>query len=131
MYLMLLGSGRMGTGLFRRIGFTGSWPAFEANGYRGSACTCNSDTIGVDFCMPPVSQGEGQRKAQNAGSIGATIPCPRTPFSTQSFSFWNQPVAATSENCLRQLEIRSACPEEFGSKIATLNRAFYLNSALP
>jgi len=121
----------MCTGLDRKIGFTGRSRALEANSNRGSAGTCNSDTIGVDFCMPSASQGEGQRKAQNAGSIGATIPCLRTPYSTQSFSFWNQPVAAISEDCLRQLEMRSACPEEFGSKMTTWSRAYHLNSALP
>src|SRR5579863_178907 len=119
MHFELPRSGRMRTRWVRKIGFADGSLAFEAKSYRGSASTSNSDSIEADVCAPLVPDGEGQRERQNAGSTGATIPCLRTPYSTQSFSFWNQPVAAISEDSLRQLKMRRACPEELGREMTT------------
>lgn len=133
MHWILPGSDWMRTGRALKIGLTGEWHVLVAKSNRGSAHPCNSDSIEVDFCKPSVPRVEGLPRTYSAGPIGATIPCLRTPYSTQSFSFWNQPVAAVSEDCLRQLKMRSAFPEGPGSKMTAWSHlsASHLNSVLP
>jgi hypothetical protein len=133
MHLGLPERDSMRTVFAREIGLMSGWRGLEATSNRASFHTPTSDSIGIHFRIPSVPQGEGQRKTQNAGSTGASIPCLRTPYSKQSFYFWNQPVDALSEDCLRQLEMRSACPEEIGGEMATRSDqpAARLNSVLP
>jgi len=123
----------MGSGRVRKIGSMDGSRTFEAKRNQASALDSISDSIVGDFRAPFVPNGRGQRQTQHAGLIGAFIPCLRAPYSTQSFSFWNQPVAAISEDRLRQLKMRSACPEEVGGEMAISSRfpASLLNSVLP
>jgi hypothetical protein len=120
-------------GRVRKIGSTSGFRTLEAKINQGSACASLSDSIERDFRAPFVPNRGGQRQTQQAGLSGATIPCLRTPSSTQSFSFWNQPVAAVSEDCLRQLKMRSAYSEEVGAELATSSQfsASLLDSVLP
>jgi len=123
----------MRTVFAREIGLMSGRPGLEATSDRASFHRPTSDSMGLHFRIPSVPHGEGQRKTQNAGPTGASIPCLRTPYSKQSFYFWNQPVDAISEDCLRQLKLRSACPEEIGGEMATRSDqpAARLNSVLP
>ena len=133
MHLVLPESDSMRTVFAREIGLMSGWRGLEATSDRASFHRPTSDSIGLHFRIPSVPHGEGQRKTQNAGPIGASIPCLRTPYSKQSFYFRNQPVDALSEDCLRQLKLRSACPEEIGGEMATRSDqpAARLNSVLP
>jgi hypothetical protein len=122
----------MRSGRALKIGFMGGWRTLDAKSVQGSARVSNSDSIGEDIRVPSVPIGEGQRETQNAGLKGASIPCLRTLYSKQYFSFWNQPVPAISEDRLRQFKLSSACPEEVGGEMATSSHfsASLLDSAV-
>jgi hypothetical protein len=78
-----------------------------------------SGSIVKDFRIPFTPNSMGQRPTKRTGLTGTNIPCLQTPYNTQYFSFWNQPVAAKCKNCLRRLKIIFACPEKGGVQVAT------------
>jgi hypothetical protein len=87
---------------------------------KAGVCPSRSDSIGEDFRVPLISNGEGQRQTKQAGLTGTKIPCHRSPYNTQYFPFWNQPVATGSGCRSRQVKIIYAYPKEAGAKMATL-----------
>jgi hypothetical protein len=91
-------------------------PQIEGHPY-GAEVTY-SDTIREDSCVPFIPFWEGRRQTEHATRWSAPIPCFRRPHSKTDFDFWIQPVAAVSEERLRQLNRDDARPDKAGGKMA-------------
>jgi hypothetical protein len=133
MHLVLPESGRMGSGRIDKNGLSGGRRLVDLKTKWASVYTSTSDSIGASFLVPHFPVGEGRRQPQQAGLRGASIPCLRTPFNERYLSLWNQPVAAMSEDRLRQLKLSFACPDGAGVAVVTLSRLLVppSNSVLP
>ena len=91
----------MQSGRSQKSGSTAGCRTIIAASTKGGACASQFDSIKKDFGPSPIPNGEGRRQTKHAGLRGTKIPCLQTPYNTQHFSFWNQPVAAQSEDRLR------------------------------
>jgi hypothetical protein len=121
MLLELIGRDRMHSGQTQKIGFAARCRTLGVGGAETSVCASPSDSIVEDFRDHPAPNGEGQRQTERAGLSGTKIPCLQTPNNTRHFPFWNQLVAAESEDPLRQVNFISVCPEVVGTEMATLS----------
>jgi hypothetical protein len=83
---------------------------------KAGVCPSQSDSIEEDFPALLIPNGEGHRQIQQAGLNGTRIARIQAPYNTRDFPFWNQPVAAESEQRSRQVKIVYICPQEAGAK---------------
>jgi hypothetical protein len=111
----------MHSGRAQKSGFAAEHRTIIAGSATTGVCASPSDSIGIDFNVPPIPNGEGQRQTKRAGLRGTKIPCLPTPYNPQYIPFWNQPVAVESEVRLRQPRIIYTSPEEARTKMATLS----------
>ena len=106
----------MHSGQTQTVGFTAECRTLGAKDAPGGFLASYFDSIVRDILVPPIPNSVGQRQTNQAELKGTRIPRLQTSLNTRYFTFWNQPVAVNSKNCLRPLEIIDICPEKAGAK---------------
>ena len=111
----------MRAGRAQKNGSTRACRTLVAGSRKAGLFLSQSDSIREDFRVPLIPNGEGQRQTKRAGLRGAKFLCLQSPYNTEHFLVWNQPVAEESEDRLRQLKIIYARPEGAGTEMAKLS----------